>query len=228
MRFLRRSAPVGADSASAHGSGPSATGSGPSESDEAPTAGKSPGKGRPTPKRRDAEGRRRGPAPPPPRTQREAMRRNRANRPSKEDRRATKDERRAAAALRRERMAAGDEKFLLPRDRGPVRAYVRDLVDSRPHLMGLFMPLAIVVLVAALLQNALVAQYLSLFSLVALISMIFEGILLGVSVTRQARTRFPDETIGGLRTGWYTFTRASQLRRLRIPKPRVARGATVT
>src|SRR5579884_3322216 len=42
------------------------------------------GKGRPTPKRRDAEGRRRGPVPPPPRTQREAMKRARGN---KEERR---------------------------------------------------------------------------------------------------------------------------------------------
>ena len=48
-------------------------------------------------------------------------------------------------------MAAGDQRYLLPRDRGPVRAYVRDLVDSRPHLSGLFMPLAILVVASLLL-----------------------------------------------------------------------------
>ena len=202
MRFLR-SKPAGADGA-----------------DDAPATGpemvRVGGKGRPTPKRREAESRCRGPAPPPPRTQREAAKLARANRPDK-------SVRRAEAAERRERMAAGDDKFLMPRDRGPVKAYVRDLVDSRPHLMGLFMPLAIVVVASLLLPQ--VQSYLSLFSLVALTTMIIEGIFLGASITTKARAKFPDAKIGGLGTGWYAFTRASQLRRLRIPKPRVARGA---
>lgn len=178
------------------------------------------GKGRPTPKRRDAEGRRRGPAPPPPKTQREASKLARANRPAKEDRR-------AAATERREGMARGDDKFLMPRDRGPVKAYVRDLVDSRPHLMGLFMPLAIIVVLSLLVPIREVQSYLSLFSLIALTTMIVEGILLGVTTTRKVRERFPAEKVGGLGTGWYAFTRATQLRRLRIPKPRVQRGAKV-
>jgi hypothetical protein len=176
------------------------------------------GKGRPTPKRREAETKRRGPAPPPPRTQREAARLAKANRPSKE-------ERRRVAAERRERMAAGEEKYLMPRDRGPVKAYVRDLVDSRPHLMGLFMPLAMIVLLSLLVPVPAAQQYLSLFSLVALSTMIIEGVYLGTTITRKARAKFPDAKIGGLGTGWYAFTRASQLRRLRMPKPRVQRGA---
>ena len=176
------------------------------------------GKGRPTPKRREAESKRRGPAPPPPRTQREAARFAKANRPAKEDRR-------AAAAERREGMNRGDDKFLMPRDRGPVKAHIRDLVDSRPHLMGLFMPLAIIVVLSLLVPVPQVQSYLSLFSLIALTTMIIEGIFLGAQITRKARVKFPDAKINALSTGWYAFTRASQLRRLRIPKPRVERGA---
>lgn len=207
MRFLRRStpSPVGADSSESSAPAPAET-------------TRNAGKGRPTPKRREAEGRRRGPAAPPPRTQREAARLAKANRPSK-------DQRRALAAERRERMAAGDERYLMPRDRGPVKAYVRDVVDSRPHLMGLFMPLALVVVLSLLVPVPAAQQYLSLFSLVALTTMIIEGIFLGASITKKARERFPDEQVGALGTGWYAFTRASQLRRLRIPKPRVERGA---
>lgn len=208
MRFLRRSGTATVDAV------PPAAEQGPD--DPRRTAGK----GRPTPKRREAESKRRGPAPPPPRTQREAARLAKANRPDR-------DQRRRDALERRERMAAGDEKFLMPRDRGPVKAYVRDLVDSRPHLMGLFMPLAVVVVLSLLVPVPAVQQYLSLFSLIALLTMIAEGILLGVSVTRRARARFPEATIGGLGTGWYAFTRASQLRKLRIPKPRVQRGAEI-
>lgn len=207
MRFLRRSTPttVGADSTDTE------TAQGVND------PGRTASKGRPTPKRREAEAKRRGPAPPPPRTQREAARLARANRPAKEDRR-------AAANLRRERMAAGDDKYLMPRDRGPVKAYIRDVVDSRPHLVGLFMPLAVVVLISVVLPFPAAQQYLSLFSIIALATMIIEGVTLGISTTRKARNRFPEVAIGGLGTGWYAFTRASQLRKLRIPKPRVQRG----
>jgi hypothetical protein len=76
-----------------------------------------------------------------------------------------------------------------------------------------------------LVQVPSVQRYLSLFSLVALSVMIIEGVLLGATATKKARAKFPDATINPLTTGWYAFTRASQLRRLRIPKPRVARGA---
>ena len=206
MRFLRRSTPTPVGSEPSTGPATGDTGTARSE-----------GKGRPTPKRRDAQGRRRGPAPPPPRTQREAAKYARANRPDRE-------QRRREAAERRERMAAGDERYLLPRDRGPVRAYIRDTVDSRPHLMGLFMPLAVVVLASLVVPVPAAQQYLSLFSLLALTAMIIEGIFLGVSITRKARAKFPDERINGLSTGWYAFTRASQPRRLRLPKPRVKRG----
>jgi hypothetical protein len=104
---------------------------------------------------------------------------------------------------------------------------VRDLVDSRPHLSGLFMPLAIIVIASLVLPIPRAQQLLSLFCTVALVTMLVEGVVLGIQVARRARAKFPDEQINGLGLGWYAFTRASQLRRLRIPKPRVQRGATV-
>lgn len=211
VRFLRRSTPttVGGDQPPAEANGS--------------TAARPGAKGRPTPKRRDAQGRRRGPTPPPPRTQREAAKYAKATQGSKP--KPDRDQRRRDAAERRERMAAGDDRYLLPRDRGPVRGYVRDVVDSRPHLMGLFMPLAVIVLLSLVVPIPAAQQYLSLFSLIALVAMILEGIYLGVTVTRKAREKFPKEAVNTLGTSWYAFTRASQLRRLRIPKPKVARGA---
>jgi hypothetical protein len=175
------------------------------------------GKGRPTPSRREAEGRKRGPAPPPPQTQREALRRMRG----------TKEERRNATAQRRERMLAGDEKYLLPRDRGPVKAYVRDLVDSRRHLAGVFMPLAVLVIVVILVPSPLVQQYVSLVSMVMLLAIIVEGVLLGRTVNRHVRQRFPDAAKSTSGLGLYAIMRATQLRRLRVPKPRVARGEPI-
>lgn len=179
-----------------------------------------PGKGRPTPKRRDAQGGRRGPVPPPPKTQREAMKRSRLTKESKVDRR-------SAAAERRERMAAGDDKYLLPRDKGPVRAHVRDIVDSRRHLIGLFMPLAVVVLIATVAPLPAIQLYAAPATMVVLLMMIVEGVLLGRSVVKRVRVKFPEATDRSLALGWYSFVRASQVRKLRIPKPKVRPGDTV-
>ena len=176
-----------------------------------------PAKGRPTPKRRDAVAVRRGPAPPPPTTQREAMRRARGS----------KAERKAATAQRRARMAAGDEKALLPRDRGPVRAYVRDIVDSRRHLLGMFMPLAILVLVAMVAPVHELQVWAAPGTMVILVIMVLEGVWLGMTVTKRVRAKFPDAKDRGLSLGWYSFVRASQIRKLRIPKPTVKIGATI-
>jgi hypothetical protein len=180
-----------------------------------------PGKGRATPKRREAEAKRRGPVAPPPRSTREAMKRNKELRKANP---VTKEDRRAAAKERRDRMMAGDDKYLLPRDRGPVKAHVRDLVDSRRNLLGLFMPLAILVFVALLVPYPQVQQYATLLCTLMLLGMIIEGFISGRRIAKLVRGKFPKETFSGRSIGWYAFIRASQIRRLRVPKPRVRPG----
>lgn len=186
------------------------------------------GKGRPTPKRRDAESRRRGPVAPAPMTAKEARERRKAARKSqsKDQRKAAAAERRAAASERRNRMLAGEEKFLLPRDRGPERAYVRDLVDSRRNLVGLFMPLALV-LIMSMFLGPVVQQYVTLAMFLMMLLMVIEGIYLGRLVNRKVRERYPDSAQGGFGLGWYAFVRASQIRKLRAPLPRVKPGDAV-
>lgn len=208
MRFLRRNAApaeVSPDSAQ-------------TEADDAASAG-SPavGKGRPTPKRRDAEGRRRGPVAPPPRTQREAVKRMRSTG-------VTKDQRRADRMERRERMLSGDERYMLPRDRGPVRAYVRDLVDSRRQLMGLFMPLAGIVLLTLFVQDARIQSAISLLTMAMLATMVVETLFLGRYITKRVRAKFPDAETGGVGLTFYAFTRATMMRRFRSPRPRIGYG----
>jgi Flp pilus assembly protein TadB len=141
---------------------------------------------------------------------------------------ASRDERRAAAKERQARMAAGDERYLLPRDKGPVKAYVRDLVDSRRNLLGLFMPLAVLVFVALLVPSPVIQQYATLLCTLLLLAMVVEGFLSGRRIARQAREKFPKETINSRSIGWYAFVRASQIRKLRMPKPRVQPGDNVS
>jgi hypothetical protein len=191
------------------------------EEDDARSKAHTPGKGRPTPKRREAEQRKRGPVAPPPRTTREAMKRARGN---KEERKELAAKRREIRTAQRERMMAGHEDALMPRDRGPVKAYIRDLVDSRRNLLGLFMPLAILIFVALLVPDPRVQSLTTLLCLLMLVAMIFEGILSGGRITRRVRQKFPKEHVRGLSVGWYAFIRASQIRKLRVPKPRVSPG----
>jgi hypothetical protein len=179
-----------------------------------------PGKGRPTPKRRESDPRSRGPVPPPPKTQREAYKRSRGDKSSKE-------ERRKASATRRERMAAGDDRYLMPRDKGPVRAHVRDVVDSRRHLLGLFMPMAILIFIVLFVRAPALQQYVTSAVLVVLIIMLVEGIFLGRRVVSQVRQKFPNAEDRALSLGWYAGVRASQIRKLRMPKPRVKVGQNV-
>ena len=196
--------------------------------DDSASAKATTGKGRPTPKRRDAENRRRGPVAPAPLTAKEARERRKAARKSqsKEERKAAAAQRRADASERRNRMLAGEEKYLLPRDRGPVRAYVRDIVDSRRNLVGLFMPLALV-LIMSMFLGPVVQQYVTLAMFVMMFLMIIEGIYLGRMVNKKVRERFPDSTDGGFGLGWYAFVRASQIKKLRAPLPRVGPGDAV-
>ena len=213
MRFLRRST---TDTAAEE----------PEAAEAVDVNGKSytPGKGKATPKRRDAEAKRRGPVAPPPTSMREAMKRNKELRKANPQ---TKEDRRAAAKLRRDRMMAGDDKYLLPRDRGPVKAYVRDLVDTRRNLLGLFMPLAILVFLALLVPLPQVQSYITLLCTAMLLVMAIEGFVNGRKIAKLAREKFPKEAVSGRSIGWYAFVRASQIRRLRMPKPRLKPGDAI-
>lgn len=196
--------------------------------DEEPVAtskAHTPAKGRATPKRRDAENKRRGPVAPPPRTSREAMKRNRG---SKEERAALKARRLEARNKQRERMMAGDDKYLPKREQGPVRAYIRDLLDSQRTVLGLFMPLALLVLASIAVPSLVVQQYMTLLAMLSLILMVGQSVILGRKIARMAQEKFPKELIKTGSVILYVFSRGVQLRRLRIPKPRVKPGDRVS
>jgi hypothetical protein len=169
------------------------------------------GKGRPTPKRREAQRRRTGPVAPPPRTRREAYRRQ-------------KEQNAGRRVEYREGLRSGDEKYLTARDRGPVRGLVRDIVDSRRNAGGLFLLVAAVVFAGYLVPDTRVRAFtmtlwMSVFLLIAL-----DSVWLGLRIRRLVRERHPDTTERTGRLVWYGVSRATMIRRWRVPKPRVAVG----
>jgi hypothetical protein len=183
-------------------------------------------KGRPTP-RRDAG--RRGPVAPAPMTSSEARARRKAvagPKLSREERKQQSSARRAQMSERRERMMIGDERYLLSRDQGPVRRYVRDIVDSRRNVLGLFMPsaLGLMFFMFAVPQLQL---YVSPAMLLLMAVMALDGLLLGRKVARRVDEKFPEDTESRWKLGLYAASRASQMRRMRAPRPQVKHGARV-
>lgn len=185
-------------------------------------------KGRPTP-RRDAAARRKGPIAPAPMTAAEARARRKSLKGpklSREERRASSAARRAQMAERRDRMMAGDERYLLARDQGPVRRFVRDLVDARRNVLGLFMPSALALLFVMFAVPQL-QFYMSPAMMVLMALMLLDGLILGRKVARRVDEKFPNDTESRWKLGLYAASRASQMRRMRAPRPQVKHGAKV-
>ncbi len=172
------------------------------------------GKGRPTPRRREAQKRRTGPVAPPPKTRREAYKRMREQ---GSDRRATQ----------REAAKSGDERYLIPRDRGPERKLVRDIVDSRRNAGGLFLFAAAVYFVGLVIPSTQVKAAITSLWLTVLILLVVDSTVLGLKIRRLVGRRFPDTTqrMGGLI--FYGASRATMIRRWRAPRPAVAVGEQV-
>jgi hypothetical protein len=183
-------------------------------------------KGRPTP-RRDAG--RKGPVAPAPMTSSEARARRKTlagPKLSRDERREQSSARRAQMSDRRERMMAGDERYLLSRDQGPVRRYVRDIVDARRNVLGLFMPSALGLMFVMFAVPQL-QFYISPAMLLLMLLMAIDGLILGRKVSRRVDEKFPEDTESRWKLGLYAASRASQMRRMRAPRPQVKHGATV-
>ncbi len=167
------------------------------------------GKGRPTPSRKDAEAARKK-AMKTPMTRKEQMRR----------------ERKARQELRLKQQAAlraGEGEYLPPRDRGPVRALARDVVDRRRNVAEYLLPILVVVLLLSFVQQAW-AQLLVFYvwAFVLLLTIVDEFLLVR-SLKRELRTRFADVSTKG--AVFYAVLRSTQLRRFRLPTPSIERGA---
>lgn len=186
------------------------------------TAPAGPGKGRPTPKRKAAEAARKQPLVP---TSRGASRPGKGA--TKEEKQAARLAARAERIRSREAMMSGDERYLPVRDKGPVRRYVRDVVDSRWNVGELLLPVMLVVVLLSWFGAALKSPGVTtaIFGVVYLMIAvaIIDALLLTRRLKRGVTERF-GENAYARGTGMYAVMRAFQLRRTRIPRPGIARG----
>jgi hypothetical protein len=164
-------------------------------------------------RKRPGDGRRR--AEPPPANRKEALKKSREK--AKEDR-----------AERRAAMMAGDDRYLLARDKGPERALVRDIVDRRLTIGTWFFGGALIVLIGSSAAMPPIVQVVSniLWAMLA-VGTLLDSVMLGREVKKKIRDRFPKSTQKMTSLYLYAAMRGLTFRRLRIPKPRVKIGTKI-
>lgn len=165
-------------------------------------------KGRPTPKRSEAQTQRRSVANTPV-TRKEAAKRQR-------------NERRVQMDKQRQALASGDERYLPARDKGPVRKFARDFVDSRFCIAEFFLPLAVIILVLSMVRIPQLQNIALLLWLFVIVLIIVDSVTTAVRLKKRLNERFPSESKKGAVA--YALMRTLQMRRLRLPKPQVKRG----
>jgi hypothetical protein len=111
----------------------------------------------------------------------------------------------------------GDESAMPPRDRGPVKRFVRDYVDSRRSLGEYFLPLMIFVLVLTLIPSAEIRFVAIIFMYGAMLYSVVYGFFVSKKIKRIVAEKFPGESTKGL--GLYGWLRSTQMRKLRAPAP---------
>ncbi|MGW4733586.1 DUF3043 domain-containing protein [Streptomyces shenzhenensis] len=165
-------------------------------------------KGRPTPKRSEAQ----------------SQRRSVANTPTtrKESAKRQREERRVQLERQRQALASGDERYLPARDKGPVRKFARNWVDSRFNVAEFFLPLAVVILVLSVVRVPALQSIALLLWLVVIVLIVLDSLLSGFRLRKQLGERFADQNRRGAVA--YALMRSLQMRRLRLPKPQVKRG----
>jgi hypothetical protein len=169
------------------------------------------GKGRPTPKRKDAESKRKVSSLAPVVT--------------KEQKRASKALARQARVAQRAAYLRGEESALPARDRGPARRYVRNFVDSRRSTGEYFLPIIFVVLVLTLIPVPAVQIGAVALMYAVLVLAVIDGFFLSRKIRKAVTIKFPEASTKGL--GMYAWLRSTQMRRLRAPHPQVKVGDSI-
>ncbi|KJY39071.1 MULTISPECIES: DUF3043 domain-containing protein [Streptomycetaceae] len=165
-------------------------------------------KGRPTPKRSEAE----------------TNRRTRVTVPKdrKEASRQARERMRSEREKQRQALMDGDERHLPARDKGPVRKFTRDYVDARWSLAEFFLPAAVLILVLSIVKVPALQLLSTVLFLLFFVLVILDFVRLGFGLRKQLAERFAGQNTRGAVA--YGLMRILQMRRLRLPKPQVRRG----
>jgi Protein of unknown function (DUF3043) len=165
-------------------------------------------KGRPTPSRKEAEALNKA--------------RNKVPRTRKEQAEARRLTRGESSAKMRDAMKSGDDRYLPARDKGPVRRFIRDYVDSRFSFIELLLPVMVVVLVLGWSGSPALASFANATLLAVLLVIVVEVVRMRSRLRKELQQRFPDQPQNG--TVYYAVMRSLQMRFMRMPRAQVKIG----
>ncbi len=123
------------------------------------------------------------------------------------------------------------EEYLPPKDRGPLRRYIRDYVDARWNLGEFFLPVGLGFIVGILANLSPVWPFSTpgwpLIMLAGLFgyasAAVLDLVILWQRLKRRLRERFGADVQFPRGTATYAVARAGQVRRGRLPKPQQAK-----
>jgi hypothetical protein len=144
---------------------------------------------------------------------------------TKADRSKNREALKASRAEARAAYMRGDQSALPARDRGPVKKFVRDYIDSRRSLGEYFLPLMVIVLVLTLVPSAEIRFLAIIFMYGAMLYSVVYGFFVTKKIKQLVGEKFPEESTKGL--GMYGWLRSTQMRRLRAPAPQKKLGDQV-
>ncbi|MFT8703809.1 DUF3043 domain-containing protein [Bifidobacterium aquikefiricola] len=166
------------------------------------------GKGRPTPKRKQAEAENLHPIVP-------------------KDRKASRKVEREKLRVRQDSeyqaMRTGDVNHMPKAERLASRVYVRDYIDARWNIAEFFVPIAFIILLGSFIVSSfypvlsvplLILMYVYLFASVIDIAIMWRGL------KRKLIAKFGEQSVAkGSRMASYAWSRTLQMRRWRMPRP---------
>ncbi len=141
---------------------------------------------------------------------------------TKEAKKAERENARRRRMEMRELYLKGDERALPKRDKGPVRKFARDYVDSRWSIAEFFLPLLMVVLLLTAMPSVTIKVLATLVMYVVVLVSVLDGVWMGRQIKKACLAKYPNESVKGVTM--YAWMRSTQIRRLRTPAPQVKRG----
>jgi len=184
------------------------------------------GKGRPTPKRSEAErnryqsiggGRTSG------------TRSTTSSKPAREltpeEKQRLKDRDRSERQRRMDAMKRGEDWALGPRDKGPAKKIARDYVDAHRRPSEYYMYVLVLLLVVIFSHDKALTNYSAYIVYALIAAIVIDGFFIRRGLAKILAERLPGTTTRGLTM--YAVMRALQIRRMRMPAPQLKPGDKV-
>ncbi|MBT1182054.1 DUF3043 domain-containing protein [Bifidobacterium sp. CP2] len=125
-----------------------------------------------------------------------------------------------------EAMQKGDLNHMPKSERLPWRIYIRDYVDARFNIGEFFIPVAFAILIGSMVittvaQSAMASMVMMILMYAYLLGVVIDVWIMWRGLKKKLIAKYGEKSVAkGTRSASYAWSRAIQIRRWRLPKPR--------